>query len=143
MELFAKIVNGLKPMTIFAKISILDIWLGFDHSSSNSLIGSFHHGFKHGFKRFSIFQISARFLETVIKKQLDSRKRGFDLTWKLSLLFLKILVIQFATLFESPLSLGLLLVVVSVYINRYRKCQKLVKLSLFRFFPNNSKTLMF
>ena len=33
MELFAKIVNDLQPLTIFAKISILDISLGTKYSS--------------------------------------------------------------------------------------------------------------
>ena len=28
MELFLKIINGRKPLTIFAKSSILDVWLG-------------------------------------------------------------------------------------------------------------------
>ena len=32
MKLFAKIVNGLKPVTIFGKNSILDIWQGSEYS---------------------------------------------------------------------------------------------------------------
>ena len=28
MEFFVKIVNGKKPLTIFAKTSFLDVWLG-------------------------------------------------------------------------------------------------------------------
>ena len=31
MELFAKIVNGLKPLTVFVKSSILDVWIGLMH----------------------------------------------------------------------------------------------------------------
>ena len=31
MERFAKIVNGLKPSTIFAKRSILDVWQGSEY----------------------------------------------------------------------------------------------------------------
>ena len=34
MELFAKIVNVWKPLIIFAKISILDIRLGFEYASN-------------------------------------------------------------------------------------------------------------
>ena len=30
MELFTKTVNGWKPLTIFAKRSILGVWLGFE-----------------------------------------------------------------------------------------------------------------
>ena len=33
MESFAKIVNGFKPLTIFAKLSILDVWLGSEYTS--------------------------------------------------------------------------------------------------------------
>ena len=33
MELFAKIVNTWKPLTIFAKNSILDIWQGSEYVS--------------------------------------------------------------------------------------------------------------
>ena len=32
MEHFAKIVNGLKPLTIFAKRSILDVWHGCEYT---------------------------------------------------------------------------------------------------------------
>ena len=32
MELFAKIVNSFQPVTIFAKSSILDIWLGSEYT---------------------------------------------------------------------------------------------------------------
>ena len=33
MELFAKIVNGLQPLAIFAKKSVLDVLLGSEYSS--------------------------------------------------------------------------------------------------------------
>ena len=33
MDLFAKIINGWKTLTIFAKRSILDIWLGSEYAS--------------------------------------------------------------------------------------------------------------
>ena len=33
MEIFEKIVNGFKPVTIFAKRSILDYWLGSEYAS--------------------------------------------------------------------------------------------------------------
>ena len=33
MELFAKIVENEKPVTIFVKISILDVWHGSEHAS--------------------------------------------------------------------------------------------------------------
>ena len=33
MERFAKIVNGWKPLTIFAKLSILDVLQGFEYAS--------------------------------------------------------------------------------------------------------------
>ena len=33
MELLAKIVNGFQPLTIFLKMSILDIWVGSDSDS--------------------------------------------------------------------------------------------------------------
>ena len=33
MELFMEIVNGWKLLTIFAKSSILDIWLGSEYAS--------------------------------------------------------------------------------------------------------------
>ena len=32
MESFVKIVNGLKPLAIFAKGSILDFWQGFEYA---------------------------------------------------------------------------------------------------------------
>ena len=32
MELFTKIVNGLKPLTNFAKNSILDVWQGSEYA---------------------------------------------------------------------------------------------------------------
>ena len=34
MELLAKIVNGWKPFTVFAKSSILDVWLGSEYTSA-------------------------------------------------------------------------------------------------------------
>ena len=33
MELFVKIVNGLKPLTVFKKSSILDAWQGSEYVS--------------------------------------------------------------------------------------------------------------
>ena len=33
MELFAKIVNGLRPLTIFAKSSMLDVRRGYEYAS--------------------------------------------------------------------------------------------------------------
>ena len=33
MELFAKIVNGFQPFTIFAKVYILDVQLGLEYTS--------------------------------------------------------------------------------------------------------------
>ena len=33
MELFVKIVNGIKSLTIFTKAFILDIWMGFKYIS--------------------------------------------------------------------------------------------------------------
>ena len=33
MELFMKIVNSIKPLTIFTKGFILDVWLGSKHTS--------------------------------------------------------------------------------------------------------------
>ena len=33
MKLFAKIVSGIKLLTDFPKISILDVWLGFEYVS--------------------------------------------------------------------------------------------------------------
>ena len=43
MEFFAKIFNGLKLLTVFAKISILDIWQGFEYFFEwfNIIIGTF------------------------------------------------------------------------------------------------------
>ena len=35
MDFFAKIVNGWKLLTIFAKSSVLDVWLGSEHASVN------------------------------------------------------------------------------------------------------------
>ena len=34
MELFAKIINGFQLLNIFAKISILDVRLGFEYASA-------------------------------------------------------------------------------------------------------------
>ena len=34
MEFFAKIVNGFQPLNLFAKISILDVWLGSKYASA-------------------------------------------------------------------------------------------------------------
>ena len=34
MELLVKIVNGWKPLSIFAKSSILDVWHGFEYASN-------------------------------------------------------------------------------------------------------------
>ena len=36
MELFAKIVNGSKPLTIFAKNSISDVRQGYEYASQNA-----------------------------------------------------------------------------------------------------------
>lgn len=36
MELFVKITNSFKPLIIFAKRSILDVWLGFEYKSGVS-----------------------------------------------------------------------------------------------------------
>ena len=33
MKRFAKIVNGIKALTIFAKCSILDVWHGSEYAS--------------------------------------------------------------------------------------------------------------
>ena len=33
MELFVKIVNGIKSLTIFTKGFILDVWMGFKYTS--------------------------------------------------------------------------------------------------------------
>ena len=33
MELFAKMVNGLKLLTVFTKSSILDVWQGSEYDS--------------------------------------------------------------------------------------------------------------
>ena len=38
MELFAKIVNGFQPLTIFARSSILDVRLGFEYASAEANI---------------------------------------------------------------------------------------------------------
>ena len=38
MELFAKIVNGLKPLTVFTKSSILDLGQGSEHASAHSVL---------------------------------------------------------------------------------------------------------
>ena len=35
MELFEKIINGLNPLTIFAKSFILDVWIDFESASLN------------------------------------------------------------------------------------------------------------
>ena len=40
MELFAKIVNGNKPLAIFAKSSISKVWLGSEYSSNITIITS-------------------------------------------------------------------------------------------------------
>ena len=34
MELFAKIFNGLNPLTTLAKSSILNVWLSFEYASN-------------------------------------------------------------------------------------------------------------
>ena len=34
MELFAKVVNGLKSLTVFVKSSILDVWIGLMHTKT-------------------------------------------------------------------------------------------------------------
>ena len=36
MELFAKLINGIRPLTIFAKQSILDVAQGYNHTSDNT-----------------------------------------------------------------------------------------------------------
>ena len=33
MELFANLVNGFQPLSSFAEVSILDVWLGSDYAS--------------------------------------------------------------------------------------------------------------
>ena len=38
MELFAKIVNGWKPLFIFTKGSILDLWLGSEYTSEQIIL---------------------------------------------------------------------------------------------------------
>ena len=38
MKLFAKTVNGYKPLTIFAESSILDVWQGSEYASDPSLL---------------------------------------------------------------------------------------------------------
>ena len=40
MEIFAKIVNGLQPLTIFVKNSILDVWPGYEYASVVHVQGS-------------------------------------------------------------------------------------------------------
>ena len=35
MEHFAKIVNGFQPLTMFAKSSILNIWLSFEYTTAH------------------------------------------------------------------------------------------------------------
>ena len=37
MELFAEIVNGFKSLTLFAKNSIVDVWLGSKYASEMTL----------------------------------------------------------------------------------------------------------
>ena len=38
MKLFVKTVNGLQPLTNFAKSSILDIWLGIEYATAQSYV---------------------------------------------------------------------------------------------------------
>ena len=38
MKLFVQIVNGLQPLTIFAKSSILDIWVGTEYATAQSYV---------------------------------------------------------------------------------------------------------
>ena len=38
MKLFVKIVYGWKPLTIFAKSFILDVWIGSEYNSEQSEI---------------------------------------------------------------------------------------------------------
>ena len=40
MERFAKIVNGEKPLTIFAERSVLDIWHDFESASERENLAS-------------------------------------------------------------------------------------------------------
>ena len=40
MELFAKIINGLKLLNILTKGSILDIWLGSEYTSGDCTLSS-------------------------------------------------------------------------------------------------------
>ena len=42
MELFSKIVEGYKPLTMFAKWSILDIWQGSEYASEfSNILGTY------------------------------------------------------------------------------------------------------
>ena len=43
-SIFAKIVNNLRTLTICAKSSILDIWLGSEHASIHNLLIKLHYG---------------------------------------------------------------------------------------------------
>ena len=40
MELFAKLVKGWKPLTIFAKSFILDVWQGSEYDPNHDLLSS-------------------------------------------------------------------------------------------------------
>ena len=47
MEFYAKIINGFRPFTIFAKSSVLDVWEGFEYSHSRNVFKdtvNYHNG---------------------------------------------------------------------------------------------------
>ena len=67
MELFVKIVNSIKPLTIFTKVLILDIRLG---SKYNSVFGKYM-GKKSIFFEYSIVT-SSLYIENLIQKHLFS-----------------------------------------------------------------------
>ena len=50
MDLLAKIVNGWKPLTIFAKPFILDVWLGSEYASDR--LSKLPQGINNGFWNF-------------------------------------------------------------------------------------------
>ena len=56
MEFYARIVNGFQPLTIFAKSSIEDVWLGSEYASALSQVTPIRSPFWSELK-FFIFQI--------------------------------------------------------------------------------------
>ena len=55
MELFAKTINRFKPLTIFAKVTILNAWQGSEYASTNTFkVKSLYKKDQHFFHKISV-----------------------------------------------------------------------------------------